>query len=631
MLNAIGILTITLLLLLFSQSINIFELKTIDSRFHLRNMLNSNPNFSDNISHVNIDNYSKQQSGFALWSKEYYAKLIKKISEGGAEITTCDIMFVEWEDTTGNNLLVNSIINAGNVVSPYMLSLDSEEKGSNEERQILDDAFAFDLNPPVQSGIFPRATDIMSYPLLDIVEQSAGLGYANIYPDDDGVVRRVPVVVELDRRLVPSLFFQSLCSYLDYDLENVEVVDKSRLVLHQFPENQTNAVRSVGIPLDDEGNLLVNFAGPFDSRYYPNSHSAWDLLKMNGQPDLSGKLVLLSDISTQGGDFSPIPLDRLFPRSYIISNAINTVLSGEYIQSVNGMIYIPLVIGFLAVVLNILCVKLDTFWFSISALIMAGLYVGGTFAIFILGCWIIPIFPVMIPLSVVYFVSGVYKHSHTERYKGVLEGSLKSYLSPTLMEKIKENPDLLKIGGQRKRITVLFSDIMNFTSFCDKSDPQEVQDVLETYFKEMAEIIFSLGGIVDKYLGDGILAFFENPEDTIRSAEVAVRTAIEIQRKSIELDRVYREQNRFPFAVRVGIATGYAKVGNIGPVEKIDYTIIGGVVNLASRLQTFGESGDIVIDKDTLFFVKDDYDIESIGKQSLKGFSGEIQVYKIKY
>ena len=151
---------------------------------------------------------------------------------------------------------------------------------------------------------------------------------------------------------------------------------------------------------------------------------------------------------------------------------------------------------------------------------------------------------------------------------GVLEGSLRSYLSPHLMQKIKTNPDLLKLGGQRKRISVLFSDIAGFTSFTDKADPAEVQNVLEEYFSEMTSIIFSNNGIVDKYLGDGIMAFFENPPDGITSAQAAIKTAVDMREMATKLDSKYRDQNRFPFSIYIGIATGYAKVGNIGPSEK---------------------------------------------------------------
>ena len=253
------------------------------------------------------------------------------------------------------------------------------------------------------------------------------------------------------------------------------------------------------------------------------------------------------------------------------------------------------------------------------------------FALFINNGLQIPMLIVLIPiLSAAGFLL-IYSIYHSEVKMGVLEGSLQSYLSPHLMEKLKNDPELMmKPGGQRKRITVLFSDIAGFTSFTDKADPEEVQLVLEEYFSVMTSIVFDKKGIVDKYYGDGIMAFFENPENGITSAQAAVKSAVEMQEKAVELDEKYQSQKRFPFAIYVGIATGYAKVGNIGPPEKVDYTVIGSVVNKASRLDGPGDPGDILMDEDTYFFVKDDYEIEDFGSHELKGFEKLVQIYKLK-
>ena len=146
-----------------------------------------------------------------------------------------------------------------------------------------------------------------------------------------------------------------------------------------------------------------------------------------------------------------------------------------------------------------------------------------------------------------------------------------------------------------------------------------------------ADVIFSEGGIIDKYLGDGILAFFENEGDSISSPIKATHASIKLQREASKLNELYKSQNRFPFIIRIGMATGYAKVGNIGPPEKIDYTIIGSVVNLASRLQGFGTDKEITIDKDTHFFIKDEYKTKSCGENNLKGFDSPQEIFKIEY
>ena len=275
--------------------------------------------------------------------------------------------------------------------------------------------------------------------------------------------------------------------------------------------------------------------------------------------------------------------------------------------------------------------RTKAFEFGLLCIFSIFLYICINFALFIYNGLQIPMLNVLIPILSASAYLLIYSIYHSQVAMGVLEGSLQSYLSPHLMDKFKNDPELMmKPGGERKRITVLFSDIAGFTSFTDQADPAEVQSVLEEYFSEMTSIVFDHKGIVDKYMGDGIMAFFENPPDGITSAQTAIKVAMNMKEKAAILDKKYQDQKRFPFAIYVGIATGYAKVGNIGPPEKIDYTIIGSVVNLASRLDGPGDPGDILMDEDTYFFVKSDYDIEDFGTHSLKGFEKPVQVYRLK-
>ena len=622
--NALVFLVVFGLITAFPRALEFFELKTVDSRFQIRDALGMNPEYSNALVHINLDNYSKQASGVAFWPKTHYADLIQRIAEGNAEAIACDVMFVEWADRAGNEELTESVVNAGSVISPFLL--DFSHAASPEAPP---ESLALDLNPSVEPGTVPQASGVLVSPLADIAEQSAGVGFVNIIPDADGVVRRVRLVADLDGVLIPSFFLQALSAYLDYDIENIVPVDGSKLILKDFPVGAKGSSRDINVPLDGQGNLVVNLAGPLNPENYPQSYSAWDLLQADGQPDFSGKLVFLSDTSAQhgeSGDFSPVPLERLFPRSYVFSNAASSLLHSEFIRP-TGNLFAAVAAVLLSVLLVLVCWKASTLIFSLTALGVIVLYAASVLGLFLFGGWLLPALPVLITLIAVYLFSSVYRVTVMERYEGVLAGSLESYLSPVLMDRIKDDPDLLRLGGSRKRISVFFSDIVDFTAFTDQADPQEVQDVLERYFEETTTIIFEADGIVDKYMGDGILAFFENSTDKVTSASNAVRCAIAMQHKAAELDQLYREQNRFPFAVRVGIATGYAKVGNIGPRDKIDYTVIGSVVNLSSRLQSFGEPGDVVIDEETLFFVKDDYQISDLGGQELKGFSEPVKVF----
>ncbi|SVD86462.1 uncharacterized protein METZ01_LOCUS439316, partial [marine metagenome] len=261
------------------------------------------------------------------------------------------------------------------------------------------------------------------------------------------------------------------------------------------------------------------------------------------------KLVFLADTSTQAsqyGDVSPTPVDSIFPRAYIWSNAANMLLTGALVTLAPYGLTIVIVV-LLSALLVLSAWRLATLWFSAAALGILVMYAGLAFGAFAVGGYLLPVLPVLMPLVVLYLFSSVYRYAQLEHYEGVLEGSLQSYLSPRLMAQIRTDPDILKLGGARKRITVLFSDIVEFTAFSDQADPEEVQDVLETYFADAAKAIFSQDGIIDKYMGDGILTFFENDGDNITSAARAVDCALQMQAQAQELDQFYRSQNRSPF------------------------------------------------------------------------------------
>ena len=609
---------------LFPGLIQDFELKLIDSRFEARQALGLAPAFSDQIAHVNIDNYSKTESGQPIWEKQTYAALIEKVASSRPEAIACDIMFVDWAEKSGNETLVQATINAGNLVNPFLL--DTRPGGAKAP-----DALGLDANPRLNSGLAPAAGGVLVTPFNALMEQSAGLGFANMNPDADGVIRRVPVVVELDGALVPSFFLQAVATQLDYDLEDAEIIGLSSIVLRNFPAYGTGALGDLEIPLDGRGNLFVNYAGPLELAVYPHSYSAWSLLTAVTAADFSGQLVFLADTSSQAtefGDASPTPVASIFPRAYIWSNAASMLLTDAFITPLPYIFAIGAVLA-LGALLVLSAWRLPALWFGAAALGILLLYVGLSFGVFAIGGYLLPVLPVILPLLVLYLFSSVYRYAQLEHYEGVLEGSLRSYLSPRLMDQIRANPDILKLGGARKRITVMFSDLVDFTAFSDRADPQEVQDVLETYFADAAKTIFSQDGIIDKYMGDAILAFFENDGDQITSATRAVDCALTMQARARELNELYRSQNRSSFSIRVGLATGYAKVGNIGPAEKIDYTVIGSVVNLASRLQGVGKPGEVLIDEDTCFFVKDRYPVTDLGSKELKGFSNPIAVFSV--
>ena len=596
-------------------------------------MLNQEPGMNSSIVMVNLDDYSKIQSGMALWPYPYYANVLEKISAGDPTSIGIDFMLTNAIDTSGWGSVISAMEESFLTINPYVVSF-------GDERELIDLAahqdilyeLSMDDVPQVPPGEINHVVDILYKSRQDVMNSSAGIGIVTIVPDMDGVLRRLPIVAEINGMLAPHFTLRLLCEHLQYDLGNIEVASKWKLILHKLPIGEQT--KDVVIPLDGHGNMLINYISYekvnrlIKSRKFV-SLSAWDLINSN-VVDLSDKTVIFGDNSAAKKDNSSTPIDGLLSNQLIYAMAMSNILEEEFVYTASTKVPLVLLI-ILLIFFFLISNRVDSFWFGIIAFGTLVLYLTCNFIVFIYFGTLIPLLNVLIPLFITSAYMLIFMVYQSQVTMGILEGSLTSLVSPHLMEQMKNNPDILKLGGERKRITVLFSDIVGFTSFTDKADPAEVQAVLEEYFSDMASIVFENKGIVDKYLGDGILAFFENPPDGVTSAQASVKTAMEMMKKAEILDKKYKDQKRFPFAICVGIATGYAKVGNIGPPEKVDYTIIGTVVNKASRLDGPGDPGDILMDEETYHFVKDDYEIEDYGAYELKGFDKKIQIYRLKY
>jgi class 3 adenylate cyclase len=213
-----------------------------------------------------------------------------------------------------------------------------------------------------------------------------------------------------------------------------------------------------------------------------------------------------------------------------------------------------------------------------------------------------------------------------------LSNQLSKYLSPQVYSSIFSGQQEVKLDSKRKKITVLFSDIVGFTSATDRMESEDITYILNDYLTEMTNIALSYGGTIDKYIGDAIMLFFGDPESLgVRDDAIAcVKTAMDMQNKLPELHEKWRKEGlNIPITARIGIHTGYCTVGNFGSDDRMDYTIIGGTVNLASRLEHEADPGTILISGDTQVLVEDEIDCESYGTVEIRGMAYPVETYKV--
>jgi len=222
--------------------------------------------------------------------------------------------------------------------------------------------------------------------------------------------------------------------------------------------------------------------------------------------------------------------------------------------------------------------------------------------------------------------------SHEELQRRALERqALERFLSSPIVEKILANPDQVHLGGENQAATVLFSDIRGFTRLAEQMEPQQVVELLNDFFTEMTELVFETGGTLDKYLGDGIMAVFgapiPRPDDALR----AVRTAVEMQRSLAALNKDWARRKRPPLQIGIGISSGQVTAGNIGSSRRMDYTVIGDTVNLASRLCTTAAGGQILISGSTYRELKESWPARKLDPIRVKGKEAPVEVYEIQW
>jgi PAS domain S-box-containing protein len=221
-------------------------------------------------------------------------------------------------------------------------------------------------------------------------------------------------------------------------------------------------------------------------------------------------------------------------------------------------------------------------------------------------------------------------HAHDKIEK--LAAKLSKYLSPQVYESIFSGKQNVKIEAYRKKLTVFFSDIKGFTELTDRLEPEVLSSLLNSYLNEMSKIALKHGGTIDKFVGDAILIFFGDPESKgdREDANACVLMALEMQERMKYLRKLWEDQGiSKPLNIRIGINTGYCNVGNFGSEDRLDYTIIGGEVNLASRLESKADSGQILISHETYALIKKQIVCEKKEEINVKGIAHKIQTYQV--
>lgn len=609
---AVGISALFAVIYLISPSFfELLELKTIDARFRSRPPVAAGKEVVIAV----IDEKSLDEIGRWPWPRTTIARLVDVLTSYGAGVIAFDIVFSEPSDHSEINALLSlpalEGFNQGkrkykgtdgpppgfiDYINKVKADIDPDvQLGNaikNSARVVLGYFFHFDKDAVSKEGLElshnyhdvevlkQGEANILSASAIEtnidvIAKDAKGFGYYNIVPDSDGSVRWDPLVIKYKDRYYAPLSMQALRAYLgdpplsiklsDYGVANIKLGETS-------------------IPVDESGRLFINYYG--GQKIFPH-YSIADI--MNGRIEkekLKDKIVLIGSTAIGIYDMRVTPFEGIYPGVEIHATVIDNILNKQFIVRPQwfGLLDILVILG-IGVIFGIVIPRLNVVAGILAVISILGGYVYLSAYLFNNEGMLINITYPVLTGSIAYLCLTLYRYALEAREKKKIKNTFQYYVAAPVMEELMKHPEKLKLGGEEKELTVLFSDIRRFTTISEGLRPNAVINFLNEYLTAMSDVVFKYQGYLDKYIGDAIMAVYGAPLMQEDHAKKACLTAIEMMDRLNSMRQAWEARGLPHLDIGIGINTGNMVVGNIGSEQKYDYTVIGDNVNLASRLE----------------------------------------------
>lgn len=583
--------------------LDVAELKALDFRFYIRG---AQPPKSP-IVIIAIDEASFDELHHTWpWPRRFHAQVLDALAEGRPLAVGLDVLFAEPSPygEQDDRTFAQALGRARNVVLAGHLSLE-------------------------ETDLFEKWR--LTLPLPALRRAALGFGVTNFPIDVDGTIRRGSVHVQFRGEPYPH-FAEALLS--------------------------SDAVRSrVGASrLQGDGEAWINFRGP--AKTYPTI-SYYRVLRGEIPPEaFQDKIILIGATAITLQDVHQTPfsltpaqgsrartvLERLYhlfvsplaagervPGVEVLANFAETVLRGNPLRRPPVGVHLAIVVVLILPVCY-LTATLRGYKASWAYLVLFSGYAVLNVTLFsVFDLWLDLASP-LVGVSVAYAGITLDRYVVEERQRQRVRALFARYVSPDVVKEILDSPDGAGLGGHRRKITVLFSDIRGFTSISEKLPPEGVISLLSEYLSRVSDIIFHHGGTIDKFIGDAVMALYGAPLGRADDAARAIRTAIDMVRLTEELSASWEARCGRPLRIGVGLNTGEAVVGNIGSELRADYTAIGDAVNVASRLEglTKDLGASIVLSESTYEEVKGEFSLRPLREVFLKGRDVAVKVYTVQ-
>ena len=619
------------LLGLFASESTVFrtlELKTLDLRFRL---LGDQGVASTDIVLVAIDDASLKTLEPAVgrwpWPREAHSVLLNYLHRAGARLVVFDLLFLERDvqNQDGDTAFGDATDQAGNVVHSIHLGAQqiSEAPSDLLARVSIPSAGGFDTFAGVD------------FPLEPLAHGAKGLGHVAMALDPDGPWRRYLLLAGHGDRLLPSLALSTALASEGRALDSLQVVD------HEVRIGETE------VPLDADWRLPIWFnGGPGTYEKYSYGQLFYSELQIReGQEPGLDPAVFADKIVIVG--LSAAGLHDLFTTPYsggrgeqgkglgkmhgfeIHANVIDDLLHGRFLRQARAWQRLGL-----ALLVAALTIGLTLYTGLVPAVLGAMLV---PLAYLALVQWDfghrfqLPVVPVVLSWTLALTAGLVYQYWVESAEKRKVKRIFSRYVSPDVYRELLDNPRAASLGGTRREMSVLFSDLRGFTTFSEGRTPEEVIDQLNVYFAAMVEVVFAHRGTVDKFVGDMIMALFGAPLEDTEHADNAVRCALAMQHRLLELNQTWRNEGRPELASGIGINSGDMVVGNLGSEKIQSYTVIGDNVNLGARIESLCKEfqAEILTSQYTETRLTADYSLEELGEVTVKGKTQPVKIFRV--
>ena len=576
---------------------------------------------------IDIDNASYRDVSESIgrwpWTRRIWTELLKYISPGHPKLILFDILF-GGEQPDADAGFAAAIRSAGNVILPFAFTsaeVKTETKATLPERALVE------MTGPAPVTELKMSEWSLNVPNDKFSAAIVSSGSILSDPDPDGIWRRLPLVARYDGRTWATLWLAAAMK-----LTGTTSV--------RF-ENGAFRAGPVHLPVDGRGDYIVRWHGtPITA--YKRIPIAQIVCSM--QPDMCDpsvvkhpasefrdKIVFIGASAAGSYELRPTAVSETAPGFFVLTTALDNLLHNDAVRRT------PEAFTFLLIALlaslpawSVAASRSITVPLAVTFGALA-IYGGICFLFYAHSIWL-PMSAPMLGAAVSFTGNTAFRYLTVDRELSRTRGTLERYVSPQLVRYVMDNLDSIRFDGQKRKLTIFFSDVRSFTTLTEKSDPVRLLKQLNEYLEAMTDIIFKYDGIADKFIGDGIMAHWGAFTPDRPNAVLAARAALDMMDKLAELNRHWEATGFPPLDIGIGLNTAEVIFGNVGTGKKLDFTAIGDGVNLAARLESENKvyKTHIIISEATLHELGDAAQVNPLGEVVVKGKTVGVQIFELK-